>query len=733
MFYKYIVKVQKSIASCKGEGVNRKKFISIKSKTILLSACTIALIFLINLILITYTKNSLTKKAQIELAKKGRMLFDIIAQGCRDDIISERTNKDGSLHTFIKNLYKATEGSDKIKGIEYLFILNNENQVIMDPQYAQISKELESIKGDDLGKRVKQATKFDSYYDKNNDVYNYFIPLFSHETSSASGKIGAIVIGLKLVSKDGISKSTNTYLLFSFFFSILIALVAMYISKFITAPVILLSETISQVDISRRPESGFLLDETSIISDAINKLFDRLGDFISTMKDSSCAIIKINEEILRCSNKVTTGAQEQSGLVEKAYEMVSSMNDSVRGIFKHLDHLSGFSRENLILTGEIGKRNLAVGNISDNLGKTIISATSAMNSIHESMNKIVRNVDQLSEMTNKTFESLNHTNDILPAIESNAKEAASLSESVTDNMGDLGLASVKNSIGGMQKIKSTVKQATEVIERLEARSLEIGKILTVINEIAEQTNLLALNAAILASAAGEHGKGFNVVASEIRDLSERTATSTKEIEKLIKTVLAEVSEATETMNQSKKYVDEGEELSNRAFEVLTHMYDTSKASSKKARIIESETSKQVGELRNVGNMVKEICDMLTSIQKSTHGQKETCSNIMHSTSELKAKAENLKSASIEQTGITHKLETSMSDYSQIINNVLTSTISHNDVNERILDIIKEINQISVNNQKAAEDLTQISMDVEKQTDTIDVKISGFVNPEKNNS
>ena len=110
------------------------------------------------------------------------------------------------------------------------------------------------------------------------------------------------------------------------------------------------------------------------------------------------------------------------------------------------------------------------------------------------------------------------------------------------------MRAVRETIDAMETSRRSVLDANSVVARLGQRSAEIGTILNVIDDIAEQTNLLALNASILAAQAGEHGKGFSVVAAEIRDLSERTATSTKEIGSLIHAVQEEVQNALDSMS-----------------------------------------------------------------------------------------------------------------------------------------------------------------------------------------
>jgi methyl-accepting chemotaxis protein len=101
------------------------------------------------------------------------------------------------------------------------------------------------------------------------------------------------------------------------------------------------------------------------------------------------------------------------------------------------------------------------------------------------------------------------------------------------------MASIGKAIDGMKEIKASVENTAGYIRKLGGRSEEIGQILNVIDEITDQTTLLALNAAILAAQAGEHGKGFSVVADEIKNLAERTSVSTQEIGELIQSVQQE--------------------------------------------------------------------------------------------------------------------------------------------------------------------------------------------------
>ncbi|HEY7884071.1 MAG TPA: methyl-accepting chemotaxis protein, partial [Cellvibrionaceae bacterium] len=202
-------------------------------------------------------------------------------------------------------------------------------------------------------------------------------------------------------------------------------------------------------------------------------------------------------------------------------------------------------------------------------------------SVAETAHQVDESANILSQLSQENERSITSQQSDIQQIVTAIKEMASVVQDVTQRVGETadnasqadkvamgGKGIVQNTMGQIKNLSTDIKKASEVIDRLRQETVDIGTVLDVIRGIAEQTNLLALNAAIEAARAGEQGRGFAVVADEVRTLASRTQSSTTEIREMIERLQTGSAEAVEMMTAGTAQADASVTKANEATESL---------------------------------------------------------------------------------------------------------------------------------------------------------------------
>ncbi len=389
-------------------------------------------------------------------------------------------------------------------------------------------------------------------------------------------------------------------------------------------------------------------DEVARLSKSMKGSIESLGRILLKVKDISARLSHVATSVEKNSVKMVEGTRLEAEAVSDISSAVEELNASISEINESTEELAASAEETAAAMDEIATSIGQVTSSTRDLFSSVEATSSSIEELSGAIKEIADSADNLSSATDETVAAIEQITSSVKAVDQNSKESAKLTEKVMTDASTFGMTSIEKTMEGMNKIKISVEKTNEFITKLGGRSEEIGKILNVIDDITDQTTLLALNAAILAAQAGEHGKGFSVVADEIKDLAERTAFSTQEISGLIQAVQQEVKGFVQAMGDGLKSVDEGLKLSKEAFDALKKILDSSKQSSQMAFLIEKATGEQTQSIKLVSEAMERIKNMTGMIANATSEQSKGVNLIMTASEKMRDISQQVKSATEEQ-------------------------------------------------------------------------------------
>jgi len=484
-------------------------------------------------------------------------------------------------------------------------------------------------------------------------------------------------------------------------------------SRFIIRPILHLAENarnLSQGDLTQRAEIGSS-DEIGDLSSAFNTMAANLEKTVSKLVRSQAQLKSVVETVGSRSRTVAERVDEQRSMIDSTYHSIDQLNSGVRKITDNVEALSAASEETSSSMLEMVASIEEVSRHTDTLYNSVEETASATGEMATSISEVDQNVDFLSNFVTDTSSSMVEMSASIAQVESNAAKSYDLALAVAD-AAESGMKAVRETIDGMEQIRHSVSESNAVITRLGERSTAIGKILNVIEDIAEQTNLLALNAAILAASAGEHGKGFSVVAAEIRDLSERTASSTREIANLIRSVQDEVGNALRSMSAGTKLVADGVSLSHEAGKALNNILESSTKASEMGKEIAAATREQAKGSETVTQSVGRLQELVSQINSATTQQAQGSDHIMNAVESMREVTRYVRQAMVEQRSGSSMISASAEKMIDMIHEIFQVAAGQATESEKIVATMERVRAIAEGNGNYAmemgESLTTLS-------------------------
>ncbi|MCX7965987.1 MAG: methyl-accepting chemotaxis protein [Syntrophorhabdaceae bacterium] len=257
----------------------------------------------------------------------------------------------------------------------------------------------------------------------------------------------------------------------------------------------------------------------------------------------------------------------------------------------------------------------------------------AANTLEVTSNQMGKGFDEIVKQINSVAVASEEMSTTSGEIAKNCVVAAQSSERA-NSAAIQGEQIILSIVSAMKRIGERVNESAKVIKSLGERSEQIGEIAAIIEEIADQTNLLALNAAIEAARAGEHGRGFAVVADEVRKLAERTSKATKDIGVTIKTMQSETRAAVSSMEEGVKEAEKGAKETDKSSATLRDILHQINTLATQINQIAVASEQQTATTNEISNNIQEISKIMTDAQKNVKENVQASKQIAELSTEL---------------------------------------------------------------------------------------------------
>ncbi len=418
---------------------------------------------------------------------------------------------------------------------------------------------------------------------------------------------------------------------------------------------------------------------------------DELGEVGQAFQE----LVNYYEEISQVSQKVAEGdlqvkVQLRSGkdVLGKAIQyMLDSLRQLIGNLAQSAKQLNEASAQLAMVATQAGQATNQIAATVQQVAKGTTQQSQSVNRTAASVEQMSRAISGVARGAQEQAQSVAKASAITSQISNAVQKVAGNAQNLLKESAESsqvavsGSKTVEETLQGMEQIKSRVTISAQKVEEMGQRSNQIGAIVETIEDIASQTNLLALNAAIEAARAGEHGKGFAVVADEVRKLAERSSHATKEIAELVKTIRASVSEAVFAMSESLREVETGVVKSSQAGQALSAILKSAEAVKQQAELT-SEAAQMMDKASN--ELVAAMDSVSAVVEENTAATEEMSA----SSNEVTEAIENIASVSEENSAAIEEVSASAEEMSAQVQEVMASAQTLAQMAQALQELVK---------------------------------------------
>ena len=541
-------------------------------------------------------------------------------------------------------------------------------------------------------------------------------------------KIGVLLIGVKEAAVDQHARRMFMRSLTVGLISFVIAMILVYyFMERRIRPIVEMTKTTGKMAAGDLSTTIAVKGKTEFtyLADAINMMASNLKEMLRTFRVTGTGLNDAMKLVSGAARKMSQGAQSQQEATDETATVVNQMVSSIKSVAENAEEMSHAATNASASASEMASSVEEVARNAGTLAAAVEETASSIGEMIASIKQVSENTDAVAASAEQTSSSIAQMSTSVKEVEHRAVDSARMAEKVSQDASTRGMSAAAEAMKGMQNIKEAVEATAAVVNRLGRRSQEIGQILKVIDEVADQTGLLALNAAILAAQAGERGKGFAVVAEEIKDLAERTASSTQEIASLIASVQEETTESVQAMGKGLKTVEAGVSLVNVTSEVFQQVAASSRQSADTARAIEKTTAEQARGVAQIMETSVNIADQFEQIARALQDQRSGSERIAEAAERMREITRQVRTATQEQSTGSRQIADAVGSVTLQAAQVARATSEQNMGAHQISEAISRIQAITRDTMDVSIEMDMAVQTIKEKAASLQSELEGF--------
>jgi methyl-accepting chemotaxis protein len=465
--------------------------------------------------------------------------------------------------------------------------------------------------------------------------------------------------------------------------------------------------------------------EMMVLAREFNKLASRLRDIIKKLYFTTNGVTMAINQLNRVIDKIMEGTNNQIKATEGTISVIEKADESQKRILSNTHELTEFSQENSASFTQIEAAAVEINEKTKELSRYSQNVYSTVSDLLQEAKAVTKSSEELLATSEQTTSAAEQISANIKEVKGRTDESDRLAFEVSKILSDIRMSALAEAVDSIDEVEAAVNEDLRLVKSLQTKSKDIEKILSVVRDVVKQTNLLSVNAAILAAQAGEYGSSFSVVADEIKNLADRTASSAKEITEIIKTVQNEIVRTIKASEDSMRIVKTSKDLILRIDSAIVLASEKAKSSSIVTKKIHKATEEQLKGTLQLNEAMELLTSVASRMVEIVHRQENKSQYILNITEKFKEISEFIKDSMQQQTTGVEMVSKNLVKANEMVKYIDSAVSEQDKANNEILMAADRIRMICNDTIKIAQEIRESFNNLYNEAERLKRDMEGF--------